>query len=316
MGPSPSNIETRATTALCISHEMTLVGAGAATTVIDGNQPSGNTGAGNPVMFVGYGATVEIRGLTMEKGNFSEGTSFIGHGGGIRNFGTLTLTECVLGDNFGGRNGGAVYNSGDLRVVRSTLSHNSTLGEGGAIANFLGGLVRVSESVISDNSADNGGGGIFNGSGTVTIVNSTISGNVGTGQGGGLWNHSFNTMSLTNVTVSGNRSQTAGGILNTATMHLQNVTVANNTAQWFTDPTRGVGGGILNSDGSILTVQNTLIAGNFAAGNCSINGCFPAGPDCFAFAGRNAALTSQGYNLIQDTNSCDIAGDTTGNIYG
>ena len=38
------------------------------------------------------------------------------------------------------------------------------------------------------------------------------------------------------------------------------------------------------------------------------NSALNSGPDC------PRTITSQGYNLIEDTNGCVIAGDTTGNI--
>jgi CSLREA domain-containing protein/uncharacterized repeat protein (TIGR01451 family) len=309
----PSNVVQFLTTSLCLSRDITLNGDGADTTVIDGNRISGNIGVAAPVMFVSYGATVEINGVTMKKGNFSVGSLF-GHGGGIRNSGMLTLADCVLSENFtSGSGGGAVYNTGDLTVIRSILTLNVTTQNGGAIGNFAnsgyaGGTVRVSDSIISSNiGAD--GGGISNFSGTVIITNSTIYGNSAS-QGGGISNgaSSLNTMTLTNVTVSGNLANSAGGILNgfKSTMHLNNVTIANNTAQWSTDPTRGIGGGLLNGDQAVVTLQNTLIGGNFAV---------EAGSDCYS-ASRAAVLTSQGYNLIQNTADCDITGDTTGNITG
>jgi len=310
VSPAPYNIEYFQTTSLCLSRNITLIGAGADTTVIDGNHLSNDIGFAAPVMFVSFGATVEISGVTMKRGNFSVGSLF-GTGGGIRNSGTLTLADCVLSENFtGGGGGGAVYNTGDLTVIRSTLTRNETPRAGGAIANFAnpgyaGGIVKVSDSVISSNyGAD--GGGISNISGTVIITGSTISDNFAV-QAGGISNSngSFNTMTLTNVTVSGNRANQAGGILNSSTMHLNNVTITNNTAQWSSDPNRGIGGGLLG----VVTLQNTLIAGNFAAGNFG----FPPGPDCYTGGG---ALTSQGYNLIQNTNGCTIFGDTTGNITG
>src|SRR5204863_1446968 len=86
---------------LCISRGMTLVGAGAATTVIDGEQPPGQLGAGKPVMCVSTGTAVEIQGVTLKRGNFSVG-SLTGHGGGIRTAGALTLTETVVSDNLTG----------------------------------------------------------------------------------------------------------------------------------------------------------------------------------------------------------------------
>jgi hypothetical protein len=56
----------------------------------------------------------------------------------------------------------------------------------------------------------------------------------------------------------------------------------------------------------LFTLRNSIIAGNRDA--------LGFAPDCLALAG--GALTSQGYNLIQNTTNCIIGGDTTGNITG
>jgi hypothetical protein len=178
--------------------------------------------------------------------------------------------------------------------------------------------VTIADSTISDNAATTGGGGIVNFNGTIDVVGSAVLGNVAGGNGGGIVNFGSNTMNLTNVTVSGNRAFNFGGISNSgpfSTMRLNNVTIANNTAQAFNDPTRGSGGGLSNGPAARTTLANTVIAGNFAAGSCGINGCSPAGNDCFTDP-HDGALTSLGYNLIQDTQACEIVGDTTGNITG
>jgi predicted outer membrane repeat protein len=73
---------------------------------------------------------------------------------------------------------------------------------------------------------------------------------------------------------------------------LTNVTFSGNSAS--------NGGGVyVDADGSLI-LKNILLAGGDA----------PTGPDC------SGTLTSYGYNLIQDTSSCMISGDQTGNIYG
>lgn len=303
------------TLALCPTGTLTLIGNGANATIIDANQPPGGIGAIAPAMFVATTATVTIRGITMRKGNFSVG-SLIGHGGGINNAGTLVLEDSAVTDNFTSDKGGGIYNQGDLTLLRSLITRNFAAHEGGGISNTCrfdvcdGGLLEIADSVVSQNTAGTLAGGIANFFGMVTVSGTTINGNVGPvngNGGGGIWNGSFNTMILTNVTVSGNRSASGGGILNSGNLFLNNVTIASNIAQWEADPSRGDGGGLYNG-GSMVALQNTIIAGNFAAGP------FPAGADCLA--GRAAPLTSRGHNLIQDVSGCTITGDTTGNIVG
>jgi CSLREA domain-containing protein len=297
------------TTALCVDRDVSVVGAGADATVIDGNQPSTNVGVVAPVMLVGALATVEIRGVTIRRGNFSVG-SLAGFGGGIRNSGTLTIDSSVLSDNFSVAAAGAIYNTGNLTVLRSRLERNMATQTGGAIANFAnsgwpGGTVRIQDSVIAHNVGANGGG-IGNFSGSVWVSGSTVHDNAA-GRGGGIDNGSFNTMTLVNTTVSGNRANSGGGILNNqfATLVLNNVTVTNNTARWGSEPTRGVGGGLVNEDGASTTVRNSVIAGNIAQE--------VIGPDCFA---ERAPITSGGHNLFGDPANCALVGDATGNLTG
>lgn len=314
------------TPGLCPVGTVTLVGQGADMTIIDANQPPGNTFAFAPVMFVATTANVAVRGVTMRRGNFTSGT-LVGNGGGINNAGVLTLVDCVVSDNQT-IVGGGIFNQNDLTLLHTVVTRN-TARDGGGIWNTArfdrctdvscpGGIVTIADSTISDNVAAGGGGGIVNFVGTIDVVGSAVVRNLATGNGGGIVNSSSETMNLTNVTVSGNRAFNCGGICNNfaATMHLNNVTVTGNTAQSATDPSSGSGGGLLNSDLGVMTLANTIVAGNFAAGSCGINGCFPAGSDCVAFAGHGGSLTSLGYNLIQDTQACDIEGNTTGNITG
>jgi hypothetical protein len=132
---------------------------------------------------------------------------------------------------------------------------------------------------------------------TATIRHSTISGNAG-----GIHNGSGGTLSIVNSTISGNTADSiGGGVSNSGTTHLYNVTITNNTAG--TGGT-GNGGGIYNASAVTLTLRNSIIAGNIDA---AINQVFN---DC---AGT---VTGEGYNLIQDTTGCVITGVTTGNVTG
>lgn len=299
------------TTALCVDRDVALTGAGADAAVIDGNQASTATDVLAPVMIVGALATVEVRGVTIKRGNFSSGGTLGGGGGGIHNAGKLTVDSSVVADNISLAPGGAIYNTGALTILRSRLERNISSQSGGAIANLAkgygwpGSTLRVQDSVITQNVGANGGG-IGNVSGTVWVSGSTVHDN-SAGRGGGIDNGSFNTMTLVNTTVSANRANTGGGVLNNqfATLVLNNATVANNTARWRSDPTRGVGGGLVNESGATATIGNSLIAGNFAQE--------AIGPDCVA---AQAPLVSQGYNLLQEPKDCPLTGDTTGNVTG
>ena len=180
--------------------------------------------------------------------------------------------------------------------------------EAGGIYNVSFSLqaeLTVSDSSITGNTAGGNGGGISNFQGIARITGSTLSANTGAGLGGGIVNYRGNftgTLTVTNSTISDNHGSSGGGIYNSGgAVHLRNVTIARNGA------TPNIGGGLANPDTGDVTLRNTLIADNTA-------GSF--GPDCFATVTREAALVSEGTNLIEDVTNCDVSGDTTGNISG
>ena len=224
-------------------------------------------------------------------GNKADGMYKQGYGGGVYNGGSLTVNNTTVsgnlvngGDKDGGGNGGGIFNSGTLTLSNSTISGNSAYGGGGGIFN-LNGTLTVSNSTISGNQADSGGG-IANG-GTLTVSNSTISGNQAD-SGGGIANGG--TLTVSNSTLSGNSAYYSGGGIGTSgtqPVRLTNVTLTANRAN-----TGGgsyfFGGGLFVYTGSPV-LHNTLIAGNF-------NGATGTTRDDVL-----GALDSSGdYNLIGD----------------
>src|SRR5262252_9290190 len=83
------------------------------------------------VFQVEAGETVSLSGLTIAGGNAGAG-----NGGGIDNFGTLTVNDVVFSGN-SATNGGGLESEvgGTATVIGSTFTGNSTVGNGGAIDN-------------------------------------------------------------------------------------------------------------------------------------------------------------------------------------
>jgi VCBS repeat-containing protein len=132
---------------------------------------SGDDGVGGRVRVFDVGSLAELtlNNLTVANGDADAG-------GGILNFGTLTVSNSTLSGNsaFMGF-GGGIYNAGPdstLTVNNSTFSRNSATTQGGGIGNFFGSL-EVNNSTFSDNSASLGGGGIFN-AGSATLKNTIV----------------------------------------------------------------------------------------------------------------------------------------------
>ena len=128
------------------------------------------------VFSVNAGAMLDLRNLTIAHGNeqsIPEGEA----GGGVRNHGTLTVTNCTFSNNIAGLGGGAILNDSTLTVTNSTFSGNSAEAQGGAIENV--GTLIVTNCTFSGNSAGLvKGGGIFNG-GAASVKGSILAGSGG-----------------------------------------------------------------------------------------------------------------------------------------
>ncbi len=193
------------------------------------------------------------------------------------------------GSAFGG---GGIKNSGTLRVTNSTFSENSesqSCGVGGGISNEFNATLRVSNSTFSKNSAC-AGGGISNHRGTLRVTNSTFSENsaTGAGGGGGAIDNDEGTLEVTNSTFSENsaRGSAGGGIMNAGSM----LEVTNST---FSENSARDGGGIFHSGatpfGPAPVLRNTIVAYSTSGGNCV-----------------GATITDGGYN-IDDRARCGFS---------
>ena len=208
---------------LDISEELTILGAGARTTIIDGNRLDRVFDVRNPVPVV-------ISGVTIRNG----AAPGLGDGGGIATVnGPLTLTDVAFVGNSAGRNGGAIFVSG-------------------------GSTVLTGVSLIG-NSAGDGGGGIVMKTGTLLLTNVTISGNTAVNDGGGLQANNV-TATLTNVTISANSAGVGGGISQTiGSVRLKNTIVANNTGGNCSDPVVSLGNNLDSGNTCALTGPGDLI---------------------------------------------------------
>ncbi len=266
---------------ITIDKNLTLQGAGAGNTIVDGN-------ATDRVITVTNDAMVTLAGMIIQNGHASIGA-------GIHNDGSGTV---YVYNNTATGNGGGIHNDDEnetLIINHSTISGNKSNGGGGGIMNY--GPLTVTNSTISDNTAGSDGGGIYTEveSDMVTIVvsNSVINGNTTTSDGGGIQNDSGGTVNINNSTISGNTAAGNGGgvgnVNDGGRLNINHSTINDNTAS--------AGGGIYNdSDSGIVNVKNTIIAGN-------------SNDNCDGF--YTDVITSQGYN-IEDADTCEL--DQPGDI--
>lgn len=258
---------------LDIASTLEIIGAGSATSFIDGSR-------NDRILEVLSGATLRLRGLTLQNGRTST------DGGALQNHGHSVLEHVHLQKNrvsfgYSDGEGGAISNRGTLEVYWSRFENNSaTFGDsgwalGGAVFN-QGDLI-VRDSLFQNNSTDSDdvvalGGALFN-IGTADVARSVFLYHSADGVGTSIRNDGNGVLRLTNVTVSGKsgggENDSGAAVANGShypmyrgvpSLQLINVTIADNQTL-----------GLLNY-GKLL-IRNSLIAGNNYDGsaNC-LNG--------------------------------------------
>nr|HRL13074.1 choice-of-anchor Q domain-containing protein [Aggregatilineales bacterium] len=322
---------------------LTITGAGAGATIIQAGPPS----AGAPPEQLALDRLIEIHaaagnvtisGVTLQNGYHGEA------GGALANAsnGVVRLQNVTIRDSFATTAGGGIY-SGEpleiecpepcaagtrrLEIINSTISGNSSGGEGGGVYVQLGTLT-ITGGTISANTAATGGG-IFNaGELSETGIPSqanlngvTISGNIAFGAGGGLYGDHEGVVTITNSSFSGNTSFDYGG--GVAVVSKSSLTI---TGGSFTgNITVGEGGGVSTGVERSVTINGTSFVGNKAGqtlpslevpgeivegegggGGLSIGGSGPASVTNALFA-ENHAHGEGGGILIENHGTVEIS---------
>lgn len=267
-----------------ITSFVTINGAGAQNTIIDGNGMDRVFEVRSPEPF---DASATLSGMTIRNGLAAQCQEFLEDGGGIlvRDSAALNLDGVAVTENTAA-NGGGIFNSGTLSIIDSEISGNDAVG-------FTEG----------DFSFGGDGGGIYSDAFSLTfteiqprlvatdtfpIVNTTISGNTAREFGGGIA-IAEGTIGLRNVTItdneaniSGSGSAAGGGIALLPVPQVPQLTL----------------GGTRGEPGEVeALVRNTIIAGNID------HSSEDAAPDCLA-SSIDVSLTSEGFNLIGDDSNC------------
>ncbi len=231
---------------------------------------------------------VTISGLTVANGRAlnPDGQSD-NLGGGILNFDTLTVSNCIVTHNearteAGGVGfGGGIFSAGPLTLLNSTISDNEVSGAGGGVSLFVSSRFIAEGCTFSDNFAEVQGGGVNFQAELGHIKNCTISGNEAgdDGAASGLLHLVFpgqiSGLDISACTIARNKGDTNGAVVVAA---------------------------LPGSIGLVTRMINTLVANNK--------------PRNFAAVG--AAIQSLGHNLDSDGSSGftngvngDIVGTTT-----
>jgi hypothetical protein len=281
--PAGANVEIAAGTydlwgeSLTIDKSLTLRGAGADATVLDG----GGEHPG-PVVRVTENA-VEVSIAAIGLVNRSRAGSYTAGAGGIDHFGQrLTIADSVIRGNQGGVGGALRAGSdfGSVRLENVTLSENSA---------FVGGAIDFRDAPAA----------------TLELVNCRIRGNTAIFSGGGLFIRDVGSVTLSNVTVTGNESgnqgggiyivaQTEGGRLE---LHDSRV-----TGNW----SKGAGGIAASGEGIEVHLEGVVLASNTSQADPDSNDCRTE---------SKAVFRSLGGNLVGNGAGCDfrgIQGDSVG----
>ncbi len=176
---------------LDLADDLAITGPGADKLTVSGSNLS-------RVFKVESGKTVNISGLTIKGGNPGSG-----YGGGIDNFGTLTVSNSAFTSNSATLGGGLDNERGGTATVSgcSFTSNSATVAGGGL---FNAGTATVSGSSFTSNSASLGGG-LFNASGgTATVSGSSFTSNSASNSGGGLFNESGGTATVSGSSFTSN----------------------------------------------------------------------------------------------------------------
>ena len=275
-----------------------------------------------------FACTVEKNILNADQGSGVTGTS-----GGIENHGRVDIIASTIRDNQGIR-GGGIRNLGTLTISQSTFGCDSdwlggcnvdplpppapppqrgnTASQGAAIMNH--GFVHISNSTFRGNKggrhthwpvANWNGGAISNQpNGSVSMNNSTINENEAI-RGGGIEN--LGNVQIENSTISGNTAGKGGGIYNTdGEVDISFSTITNNQVKFISTPSpvenHQFGGGIANY--ARVTMKATILAANTQPDTSPAQGCTNQGfycysPDCFSRTDHsNATFTSFRNNLL------------------
>lgn len=241
---------------ITIDKELTVTGASAETTIVDGGQN------GRVFSLLDH---ITLRHLTVQNGLSPDDSNlFVRSGGGVRvGAGAQVLIQHVIvRDNTSSGGGGGIFNTGFLTLDQSeVVANTANSGSGGGIYHYSvpGGAITITHSLIADNvNTGQFGGGISTGR-PLTIRDTIIRNNEAVSSGGGLYaNNPQSFLELERVTILGNRASSASGMLVTVGSQatLDNVTVSGNIAS------NNFAGIQASGSGSVITVTNSTIAYN------------------------------------------------------
>jgi hypothetical protein len=260
--------------ALSVTKAVSIVGAGPASSTIDGNQT-----AAAIVTAVAPTATVTISGFTVQNGksNFGGGIEIL-EGGVVLNNDVITHNTATTTSNAvvgGGGIGldGSQFGGASLDATNVTITANTSTAAGGGA--FLAAPATFHDVTVSNNTAGTSGGGVNIARvltadtprlSTADTNGTSITGNTAGSAGGGVAVLAASTLALTSLDSVGNNTAVNGGgiyVAENATATLDGASVSGNTANGGATAAGGNGGGVFNS-GTLTITHHATFTGNKA----------------------------------------------------
>jgi hypothetical protein len=238
---------------LLLTQDVTIEG-------LSNNPETISGGSTSRVFEVASGAQVSLSNLVLTDGDGvaspGDTSSYAGDGGGILNFGTLSVSNSTISGNSATFDGGGICTfSGAVSFSNCTLTANQCQGGGGAIEDFSPTLTATNSSFVGNTAVYGGGIDTEHEGGTLSVTGCTFVNNQGPANGGAL--SLITTTTLTNCAFIGNSGAQGGAIFNVdGTLTVSNCTISGNTARY--------GGGIVSRAGGTLTVLSSNLSDNTA----------------------------------------------------
>jgi hypothetical protein len=283
---------------LPITKDLNIFGPGATLLTVSGNNAV-------QIFNVAAGTTVNISGLTLDRGVSAFPGFPNAFGGAIYNEGALSISNSVISNSvavavgaLAGR-GGAIYNLGGLGVVNVLITNNLAqaagilLGSGGGIYNGpnSGGMTLLNVTMTTNSAGF--GGAVSNDTSAFVMTNSTIAGNAaGGGTGGGVDILSISSVNFRNNIIAQNTAANApdvSGIINIANNNL----IGDGTGS--TGAVNGQDGNLVGSTGAPINPVLGQLKNN--GGSTSTRALLAGSPAIDAGTNASAPLTDQrGFN--------------------
>jgi predicted outer membrane repeat protein len=292
----------------------------------DGTMSVSNTTISNNSAAFGGGGVYNGTGtLTLTNSTLSGNTvlpnnATPGQGGGLLNevAATVTITGCTFSANtaqgtgqFAAQGGGIYNSSGTMVVNTSTFTGNSAASDGGGIYTRItnvNNLVTINNSTFTNNNSASDGGGLRAHFGAIVTVNGcTFVGNVASSEGGAIDGSVASKLTILNSTFTGNSAGSIGGAINCG---LGIVSYTNDTITG--NRVGGIYGGGINIRSTGVTINNTIIAGNFQG-----TGTTPNNITGYNFSTTTyVADPSSSFNIIGPGGSGGLVNGVNGNQVG